>query len=188
MILGNRWRDKISSGDVVEMVSDGIIYTANIANGKAIPLVILNTINHINIEQSITLHVGIKTGHVRTLWGKSKDNRKIILNINIVEPSPSKFAIIFDILKQSGLVDIIIQSQLLLIQPGKPGDRLKTTMNNPRLLIEVPSSHFFNEWLRIYTKAYIKHFKNLGYDKKTAEKMAIALRKEWGAVRDMRLK
>src|SRR3989442_15728179 len=48
----------------------------------------------------------------------------------------------FDIEKYGGLVDQIIHSEGVYIQPGRPGDRLSTTFDNPRVLAEVTSRAF----------------------------------------------
>jgi len=55
-------------------------------------------------------------------------------------------------------VDQIIHSQGLYIQPGRPGDRLSTTFDNPRVLAEVPSREFKDEWDRMLRKAMRKRF------------------------------
>jgi hypothetical protein len=52
----------------------------------------------------------------------------------------------------------IIRSQGLYIQPGRAGDRLCTTFDDPRVLAEVPSREFQPEWDRMLRKAMRKRF------------------------------
>jgi len=59
-------------------------------------------------------------------------------------------------------VDQIIHSEGVYIQPGRPGDRLSTTFDNPRVLAEVPSREFQAEWDRMLRKAMRKRFQSTG--------------------------
>lgn len=77
--------------------------------------------------------------------GKSTDDKFITLQFTLEHPVATVFFVAFNVEKQGGLVDLIIHSQLLYIQPGKPKDRVSNTMNSPRLMVEIPSTHFLND-------------------------------------------
>ena len=150
----------------LEIVSDASITSLHIANGKNIPLIIVNTIAYPQIERAIIAHTSVQNGHISTIWGKSTDERFITLQFTLVDPVPIQFFVAFNIEKQGGLVDLIIHSQLLYIQPGKTKDRLLNSMDSPRLMIEVPSSHFLSEWQLIFQHVMTKHFRGMGLNKK----------------------
>lgn len=173
---------------LMKIVSDAAIASSHIANGKTIPLIILDTVKHPEIDEMIKMHHGIKYGEVNSQWAKSIDNRQILLCIDILEPTTISFKIQFDIIANGGLIDIIVESQLLYLQGGKIGDRYRNTMNAPNILLEIPSNDFKNEWINIFNKAYTKHFRSLGMNKKDAKKAAKQMRIEWGVIRDMRMK
>ncbi|OLN27534.1 hypothetical protein DSOL_4506 [Desulfosporosinus metallidurans] len=65
---------------------------------------------------------------------------------------------------------------------------MKNTMDEGRLQIEVPSTHFLEEWLKIFTKIHVKHFRKEGFSKKAAETLTREFHKEWGVIRDLRIK
>lgn len=190
MTSDDKWivNKDFSSKVCLELVSDASITSLHIANGKTIPLVILDTTNHQDIEEAISFHSSVQHGHVKTIWGKSTDNKVTCLAVTLIDPVPKEFVIAFDTQKQGGLIDLVVTSQLLYIQPGKPKDRLSNTMDAQRLLVEVPSAHFAEEWKKIFDKIMTKYFKKKGLSKKNAKRAAIDLHDEWGIIRDFRLK
>lgn len=190
MRYDNQWKkDKnISEKLQLEIISDASISSLHIANGKNIPLIIVNTLAHPEIERAIIAHTSVQNGHISTIWGKSTDDRFITLQFSLVDPVPKEFFVAFNVEKQGGLVDLIINSQLLYIQPGKPRDRLSNTMSSPRLMIEVPSTHFSSEWKLIFQRVMTKHFRQLGLNRKDAKNAALDFYKEWGIMRNFRMK
>ncbi|MFT8348559.1 hypothetical protein [Clostridium saccharoperbutylacetonicum] len=190
MIFDSNWKvDKeILKKIHLDIVSDASITSMHVANGKNIPLIILDTKDHQDIEQAMLFHEGIDHGYVSTTWGKSKNDKIVTLTVGLVSPVTINFVVAFDIQKQSGLIDLIINSQLLYIQPGKPRDRLSNTMNAKRLMIEVPSMHFSDEWNKIFNKVMTKDFRKKGLSKKAAKNAVIELHNEWGIIRDFRIK
>lgn len=182
-------RKEINNAKTLAVVAFGSISSNYIANGKNVPVLIVDTTDNKEIEEAILLHKGINRGKVITVWGRSINGKIITLNINLIEPSPTEFKIIFNIERNYSIIDFIISSQLVYIQPGKPGDRLKTTMSAPMIQIEVPSSHFYDEWYKLYEKNLSKHFRRRkGMSKKVAKQAAIDLYKEIGKLRDFRMK
>jgi hypothetical protein len=190
MIFDSNWKfDKeILKKIHLDIVSDASITSMHIANGKNIPLIIIDTTNHQDIEQAISFHKGVEYGSVTTRWGKSINDKIITLTITLKSPVPIDFVVAFDIQKQGGLIDLIINSQLLYIQPGRQKDRLSNTMNSQRIMIEVPSTHFSDEWKKIFTKVTIKYFRSKGLSKKAAKNAADNLYNEWGIFREFRIK
>ncbi|WP_415330918.1 hypothetical protein [Clostridium perfringens] len=180
---------EIRSIKTLRIVTIGSISSTYVANGKTIPVLIVDTTEDREIEKALLLHKGIGRGKVLTSWAGSFDEKQIILCVDIIEPSPIKFKLIFEVVKNCATVDLIVNSQLLYIQPGKQGDKLKTTMSAPRIQIEVPSTHFYNEWYRIYEKNLIKYFcREKGLSKEVAKQATIDLYKEIGQFREFRMK
>lgn len=186
----SKWRiDKdMPSKKCLDIISDALITSTHIENAKNIPLIILDTTDHQDVEQAILFNEGLEHGSVSTIWGKSINNKIVTLTIALIIPVPIKFVIVFDVQKQFGLIDQIINTQLLYIQQGKLKDRLYNTMNAQRLMIEVPSTHFIDEWKKIFSKVMIKYFREQGLSKKVARNAAIKLDNEWGIIRNFRIK
>lgn len=189
MWINSKFKKKVSYAKTLNIVNTASISSIHIANGKNIPVIILDTTNDSEIENAIALHKDINRGRVSTIWGKSLDDKKIILSIDIIEPAPTKFNIIFDIVSYYGIIDSIINTQLVYIQPGKIGDKLQTTMSAPRLQLEVPSTHFYDEWYKLYIKNLSRYYRHkYGMSNKVAKQATIDLYEEMGKIRDFRMK
>jgi len=127
-----------------------------------IPLLILDTSRRPDIEDMVKAHHALEgQGDVKAQWGRPDtffDKGVVSLILTFEKPSHCLIILRFDIGKYGGLVDQIIRSQGVYVQPGKPGDRLSTTFDNPRVLAEVPSREFQAEWDRMFRKAMRKRF------------------------------
>ena len=163
--MKNKWRwEKVpvqhpAEAEPVPIVTDASIATVPVGDGRMIPLLILDTSKRPDIEDMVNAHhqMGVQ-GDVDVSWGRHTffDTGTVTLFLTFTKPSRCLILLRFDIGQYGGLVDNIIRSQGLYIQPGKPGDRLRTTFNNPRVLAEVPSREFQPEWDRMLRKALRK--------------------------------
>jgi len=188
MISKDDWHKGKIPKTVLEVVADATINSIDFAQGRTVPLVILDTTNHPEIVKAIEVHCDVSNGNVKTTWGKTKDEKFISLIVELLDPFPAAFTIVFSAYPQAGIVDIIVSSQLLFIQTGKPGDRLKHDLFKPKLLIEVPSEQFASKWKELYLRIMTRRFRKLDYSKKVAEKLANDFYNEMRIVRDMRMK
>ena len=82
----------------------------------------------------------------------------------------SLMVIEFDVSRQGVLVDQIIRSQGVYIMPGRPGDRLRTKMEAPRILVEVPSKEFQSEWETMFRKVVLRRFRGEGMSRIDAKR------------------
>ncbi|MEK4663019.1 hypothetical protein MHH93_14035 [Priestia sp. FSL H7-0729] len=187
MISKKKWtKDKNKTRLQIDVVSNASISRPDYANGKNIPLLIVNTTDHLEVEKAIVTEPTQEYGRVNTKWGKSTDRKKISLVFSFIEPIPVEFFVFFDIEKQGGLIDLIVHSQLLYLQPGTIGDRLSNNLNSPKVLIEVPSRHFKKEWKLIFENTLKKNFIKQGLKKREAKLAALDFQKEWETIRGFR--
>ena len=146
----------------VPIAGDAGIATVGVGDGRMIPLLILDTAKRPDIEDMIKAHHRMAgQGDVKSGWGRPDtffDSGVVSLTLTFEKPSHCLILLRFDIGKYGGLVDQIIRSQGLYIQAGRPGDRLTTTFDHPRVLAEVPSREFQDEWDRMLRKATRKRF------------------------------
>ena len=166
--MKNRWhREAVSVQHLVEaepvpIVADGSIATVAVGDGRMIPLLILDTSKRPDIEDMVKAHHHVGSqGDLTSAWGQPDtffDTGTVRLILTFERPSRCLALLQLDIKKYGGLVDNIILSQGLYIQPGRPGDRLRTTFDNPRVLAEVPSREFQSEWTKMLRKALRKLF------------------------------
>jgi len=160
--------------EIVDMVSNASVASENAGDGRNIALVIVDTTNRPDIEALVNNHNYYGQGEVATQWARFGRNKNMIgLHLEFIKPSKCNVLLNFDITKSGALVDLIISSQALYIQPGKPGDRLSNTLGADKIMIEVPSSNFREEWEAIYLTQMTKYFKNKQrVSRRKAEKMA----------------
>ncbi len=182
---------KISSEEIVKVVSDGIIATVNVADGRSIPVLIIDTSSRPDLEDLIKAHCQITPGDSRSLWSQNmKGTEKVWLVITFERPSSCRAVFEFDTFKNGGIVDHIINSEAVYIQSSKEGERLSDTLDKEgiRILIEIPSEHFKAEWNEKMYDALVNDGKKKGLKKALAKEYASDVIKEWRQVIGMRVK
>lgn len=85
----------------------------------------------------------------------------------------------FDILKQGGLVDQILTSNALYLQPGQDGDRFVANPNAPKVLVEVPDTGFGKPWTKMFHQRVVKDMRKRGLNRQQAKQAANQFIKEW---------
>ena len=172
----------------LKIVADAAIATSGVGQGKLIPLVILDTSERPDVEEFIRIHTYVGPGDVTVAWVQyPKGKNNLSLYVEAVRPSEVIFFIRFDLMSHWVIVDQIIRSRALYIQSGRPGDRLRTTLDKPRISIEISDSGFDDIWESIGHEAVIRRLRSEGLSKGDA-KLASSLliqkwRKEFGNLR-----
>jgi hypothetical protein len=77
---------------------------------------------------------------------KQRSKDQVLLILEFVRPMEIQILLPFSIEHQGGLVDLMLMSRSVYLQAGNPGDRLITTMDRPRILVELPDSGFQPVW------------------------------------------
>ncbi len=117
------------------VVADAGIATVGVGDGRMISLLILDTSKRPDIEGMVKAHHAMEgQGDVTAQWGRPDtffDEGIVSLILPFEKPSYCLIILRLDIGKYGGLVDQIIRSQGVYIQPGRPGDRLSTAFDNP---------------------------------------------------------
>lgn len=154
----------------VPIVSDAAVATRGVADGRMIPVLIIDTSNRPDIEDMIRAHEHLGSGDVTSGWWLPSrfDKSRVGLILTVTKPSRCVIILEFGLPRQGGVVDQIINAQGVYLLPGKKGDRFSSTMEKGRLLIEVPSRDFRKEWDRIFRKALYRDFKKGGLGRQKA--------------------
>jgi hypothetical protein len=173
----------------IPIVSDAVIATCGAADGKLIPLVIVDTSHRTDVEELIRVHGFLTPGDVLTRWGELKGRGGTIsLVLTFVRPAEVTLVLEFDIQRQEGVVDRIVQSRGLYIQAGRPGDRLSGTLDHPRILVEVVGNEFERDWDRLLRKELRARYRSEGLgrvDSKLATERFIG---QWRKLTNLRMK
>jgi len=176
--------------DPVPIVSDAGVASRGVADGRLIPLFILDTSKRPDIDDMIRAHRHLGPGDAKSAWAlRSRfDKTRLQLLLTIEKPSHCTILLEFDVIRQGGVIDQIIQSQGFYLQAGRPGDRLLSTIEHERILVEVPSREFRGEWQRIFRKAVVKDCKRRGLSRAEAKEKASLFIKEWREITSKRMK
>lgn len=159
----------------VPIIADGAIATVLWGEGRMIPVLILDTSTRPDVESFIASQYWTEiVGDTESSWSFKKCARGLLqplLILNFTKPSRCLLIIEFHLPRQGVLVDQILWSNGVYLQPGRLGDRLATTLENPRLVAEVPPNDIFREEFEIvYKKAIFRHLRRQGMPRTHAKK------------------
>lgn len=189
--MSNQW--KLQRGNSIDFtvscVTSALISSTGVANGRNIPVVIVKTDPKNVIDDIISIHETIPCGHCDSQWGMTVDRKKVLLSLEFKDPIECKFLIAFDFLKYAAVVDQIIYSQCMYLMTGTPGMKLSENLDKDRILLEIPSESFSEEWERIYRKEYVKYLRQkYQISRKESIEIFDKLKKELNDIKTLRLK
>lgn len=125
------------------------------------------------MEEFIRIQEHLPPGDVDIQWGVlpgSKDCVALVLSFK--NPIKTVAILEFDIVSQGILVDQILTAKVLYLQPGRPGDRFKTTLDATRIFVEVPDTGFSNQWERLFHTRLARNMKAKGLSNQQAKHAA----------------
>jgi hypothetical protein len=158
----------------VPIVADAAIATRAVGEGRLIPLLIIDTASRSDIEDLVRAHAESQPpGDVDSQWAQDLQSAEhILLVLQFRRPIRTACVVRFPLAKYAGLIDQIIESEALYLQAGRPGDRLASTMDHPRILLEIADTGFRGEWEGIYLRATQKELRARGLGRKEARRLA----------------
>jgi hypothetical protein len=171
-----------AEADAVLIVSDATVATRAYADGRLIPLLILDTSKRPDIDAMILAHRDLGPGDATSMWGQRsrfESQPTVRLVMSFSNPSACNIILDFDITSQGGLVDQIIQMEGVYLLGGRPGDRLLTKIDDPKISVEVPSRHFRTEWDRRLRKATFQKYRAMGLSRADAKHATDSFIREW---------
>lgn len=184
--MKNKWnKGTIRLNDVTErvpvpIIHDGVEAARGVGDGRMFPVVIIDASARPDIKDMIKAHKHSGLGDVETYWIKFPSRKDSIgLVLSITQPSRCIIMLEFNLERQGGLVDQIVQSQGLYLQCGRKGDRLITTRGEERILAEVPSKEFRNEWEKIFQQSLENRYRGEGLNRREARRASETLIQKW---------
>ena len=174
----------------VPIAADAGIATGGTADGRMIPLLILDTRERADIDALINAHEHTGPGDATTNWSQPwrLDRTKLRLVVQFTKPAHCLVIVEFDLETQGVLVDAIIHVQGLYLQGGLPGDRLRDTFDHPRVLIEVPSRAFLPMWDELLRASLRRRFRKLGHSRSDAKAITDHFIAEWRKLTSFRIR
>lgn len=157
----------------VKVVSDAVVASKQIGDGRLCPLLVLDTTDRPDIEELIEAHDDFTAGDVKTQWViANRFDREISLYLSFERPMQVVVIIRFDIVTKGILVDQILNTQLLFLQAGREGDRLISSPNAKKIYVEVPESGFREVWDGIYQKQVATYMRDRGFKRAESKRAA----------------
>ncbi|RGC69657.1 hypothetical protein C5N14_04455 [Micromonospora sp. MW-13] len=139
-------RRRVDPADIVPVVADGSI-AGPVADGRMVPLVIIDTATRPDLDELVRLHDHLSPGDITYRWGQvDRDDDQVALSLQFTRPIELRATLLFSIEHEGIIVDAALNSRALYLQPGRPGDRLKHDPNRPKILIEAPDDDFRDRW------------------------------------------
>ena len=112
-----------------------------------------------------------------------------MLHLEFTEPIAVKIIIPLEIIRNGATIDQIIHTQCLYLMTGNPEMKLSQNLCKERILLEVPSREFTDEWRKLYKKKYCKHLRKTHHiSAKAAEEVFDKLQDEFSWIKKMRMK
>ncbi|GHF44567.1 hypothetical protein FHX82_001836 [Amycolatopsis bartoniae] len=175
----------------LKIVGDALIADKTVGNGRMIPALIVDTALHPEIERLVKIHQDTPPGDVRTQWAtrfstRQKMPSEIILELDFLKPIEIKFGVAFQMPDQAILVDQALTSRGFYLQPGRVGDRLSKTRENPRILAEIPCEGFQEAWDKMFPAITAAQLRQLGASRAESKRLShqvVRELREFGSVR-----
>lgn len=154
--------------------------TGGVGEGRLVPLLILDGEQRPDIAEMIRIHEELSSGDFAAQWGRLPNrDGTISLILKFIRPAELNVILEFDIEKQGGIVDMIIRARALYLQAGKEGDRLMSTMQQPRILVEIGDLEFDKEWDKMLRKHIAKRLRKEGLGRTEAKRAVESFLQEW---------
>jgi hypothetical protein len=157
----------------LRVIADGIMAAGHIADGKQLPVLILDTTQRPDIVHLVSAHKVLPPGDVQTQWGEADWARDTVaLALFFKRPVPCECVIAFETERQGILVDLILRMGVFYLQPGAPGDRLSMNPRADKILVEVSAPGFREKWEKIFLKATVQRVRKKGLSRAEAKRAA----------------
>ena len=164
----------------VPVVADGAVATTIVGEGRLAPVLILDTSARPDIDELVRLHHHLPPGDVNCTWGKiDRDKERIDLLLQFRRPADVAIILEFDVLRHCGIVDMILTSRFLYLQPGHPGDRFANNINADKIIVEVPDTGIDAFWEKLLRKTLFMHVKRSGLNRPEAKNAVNEYLKSW---------
>jgi hypothetical protein len=162
----------LDSSKVVRLLGGGSI-GSSMYDGRFIPVVVVDASDSPEISESISAAKHEPDGDSVCAWGSASG--ALFLHIILLRPVPAEFFIPFSLPEEGILVDGVVESGNFLLRAGKPSDNLKSTLDDPALLVNVGNNDFDTQWPTIYKRSMMDDFRRKGLTAIEARRAAESL-------------
>ena len=157
--MKNKWKIHRSPTTAITatVVETASLSSAGVANGRNIPVVILQSDSNQLIDKIIAAHSGIPNGICESQWGATLDKNKILLDLEFTTPQKIRIIIPFDVINHGLTINQIVYTQCMYLMTGTTRSKLSENLDKEKVLMEIPSKEFMRAWQYLYKKKYCKY-------------------------------
>lgn len=178
---------RVSGELIVPIVHDGAI-AGSIADGRLLPVLLIDTSLRPDVRELLRVHEHLGSGDVEFDWGLSRESKDdAILYLRFVRPVDAEVILLFDVRRQAILVEAILTGGGAYLQDARPGDRLSTTLDAHRVLIELPDTGFRPTWDQYFLDRTTAFLRKRGVPRRTAPQAAAAVISEMKTIVSFRM-
>lgn len=165
---------------LVRVTSSAAIANVDTAGGRLIPVVMINAAGHPEITELIRAHEHTPAGDCVSQWSTALgDSNRVRLQLTFERPVATDFLIEFELPKFGGTVDNILRSRSMYLLEGGIGSTFTTTEDQPRILVELPSTGFERAWQRIFRRSVREMFREEGQHRRASKRLADEFIAKW---------
>lgn len=166
------------------VIDDSGFSIPTVANGRMLPVLILDCAERTDINDLILIHKDTPPGDGIVRWGWDSCNEEFVyLAIDFTKPVKTHLCIRFITKSQGILVDCIIHNKAFYLQSSTFGVNVKEIYGKPSVLVEVPATALFPDWESRYKKSIIESCMERGFSRQLAqdacEKLINKTRTKW---------
>lgn len=164
---------KIERRHLVPIIGDGAIADPDIGEGRLIPVLIVDCESHPALYDLILIHADTPPGDVVVRWGRRiLDKKNVYLTLDFARPVATSASLCFDVEKQGGLVDWIIKTRGVYLQPSASGTKVLEGLEQPKIVVEIPPETTLPGWESIYRNSVIRTYRKSGCTRAEAREAA----------------
>ena len=119
----------------VPVVSTGATVKASATDTGLVPVVVLDTRSRPDLENLIRLHAMVRSGDCESRWGwEFEDDEQNSVNLVVIflHPERTTVRISFDAHQYWKTLDLIVQTGILELLPGRPGEQTERCLAERR--------------------------------------------------------
>lgn len=171
---------RLSSERVVRATSSAAIANVDTAGGRLIPVVMVDADGHPEITELIRAHEHTPAGDCVSQWSTALgDSSRVLLQLTFERPVATEFLIEFELPKFGGSIDNMLRARSMFLLEGGLGSTFTTTEDQPRILVELPSTGFEAAWEGIFRRSIVRMFREEGQSRSASKELADGFIAEW---------
>lgn len=173
---------------LTRVVATATIACEGVANGRNIPVTIVESDVDGIINDLIITHKSVKNGNCESQWGVTEGYEYVILSLSFSSPIEQKIILFFDVIKYGIIVNQILYAKCLFLMTGDSKTKFSEHMGDPRILLEVPCDDFQEDWNKIHRKKYTDYLRRkYRISKKEALKIFNDMQNELQVIKTLRI-